>query len=232
LLGICILWWYGRHFLRTSLLCNEHARSLSLAPLVQLKHGLFYHWFFFSVPDLLAVSFFTSIFFPSLSILASLSFFLFSLSWNKTFHVYMSIQMACALFHCFTLVVICVVQLLFVLFYVLFVCKCVLPLGDNPIPVNKYIIFSFRCVWPLQGFLGGRNVFVIKLACVAVLLLGLSSRVPRQHQISDCLFLTYIFWFCIITLLLPGSSSSCSVFSKSSIHFLGAVSASFCYLVS
>jgi len=27
-----------------------------------------------------------------------------------------------------------------VLFYVLFVCKCVLPLGDNPIAVNKYII--------------------------------------------------------------------------------------------
>jgi len=30
--------------------------------------------------------------------------------------------------------------LLFVLFYVLFVCKCVLPPGDNPIAVNKYII--------------------------------------------------------------------------------------------
>jgi hypothetical protein len=38
-----------------------------------------------------------------------------------------------------TLVVTCVVGLLFV-FYVLFVCKCVLPLGDNPIAVNKYII--------------------------------------------------------------------------------------------
>jgi len=35
--------------------------------------------------------------------------------------------------------VICVVRLLFVLFYVLFVCKCVLPLGDNPTAVNKYI---------------------------------------------------------------------------------------------
>jgi hypothetical protein len=40
-----------------------------------------------------------------------------------------------------TLVDICVVQLLFVLFYVLFVCKCVLPPGDNPIAVNKYIIY-------------------------------------------------------------------------------------------
>jgi len=27
-----------------------------------------------------------------------------------------------------------------VLFYVLFVCKCVLPPGNNPIAVNKYII--------------------------------------------------------------------------------------------
>jgi len=37
--------------------------------------------------------------------------------------------------------VICVVLLLFWLFYVLFVCKCVLPPGDNPIAVNKYIIY-------------------------------------------------------------------------------------------
>jgi hypothetical protein len=29
--------------------------------------------------------------------------------------------------------------LLFVLFCVLFVCKCVLPPGDNPTAVNKYI---------------------------------------------------------------------------------------------
>jgi hypothetical protein len=39
-----------------------------------------------------------------------------------------------------TLVCICVVQLLFVLFYVLFVCKCVLLPGDNPTAVNKCII--------------------------------------------------------------------------------------------
>jgi hypothetical protein len=42
--------------------------------------------------------------------------------------------------HSSTLVVIWVVRLLFVLFYVLFVCKCILPPGDNPIAVNKYII--------------------------------------------------------------------------------------------
>jgi hypothetical protein len=41
--------------------------------------------------------------------------------------------------HSSTLFVIWVVRLLFVLFCVLFVCKCVLPLGDNPIAVNKYI---------------------------------------------------------------------------------------------
>jgi len=41
--------------------------------------------------------------------------------------------------HSSTLVVICVVPLLFVLFYVLFACKCVLPPGDDPISVNKYI---------------------------------------------------------------------------------------------
>ena len=42
--------------------------------------------------------------------------------------------------HSSTLDVICV-RLLFVLFYVLFVCKCVLPPGDNPTAVNKYIIY-------------------------------------------------------------------------------------------
>jgi hypothetical protein len=42
--------------------------------------------------------------------------------------------------HSSKLVVICVVQLLFVLFYVLFVCKCVLPPGDNPVAVIRYII--------------------------------------------------------------------------------------------
>ena len=31
---------------------------------------------------------------------------------------------------------------LFVLFYILFVCKCVLPSGDNPNVVNKYINIS------------------------------------------------------------------------------------------
>jgi ABC-type branched-subunit amino acid transport system permease subunit len=43
-----------------------------------------------------------------------------------------------ALFH-----IICYLccSVVIVLFYVLFVCKCVLPPGDNPIAVNKYIIY-------------------------------------------------------------------------------------------
>jgi hypothetical protein len=45
--------------------------------------------------------------------------------------------------HSSTLVVICVVRLLFVLFYILFVCKCVLPPGYNPTAVNKYISINF-----------------------------------------------------------------------------------------
>jgi hypothetical protein len=44
--------------------------------------------------------------------------------------------------HYTTLVCICVVRLLFV-FYVVFVCKCVLPPGHNPTAVNKYIIISY-----------------------------------------------------------------------------------------
>jgi hypothetical protein len=46
--------------------------------------------------------------------------------------------------HSYTLCVICVVRLLFMLFYVLFVCKCVLPPGDNPIAVNKYIKYKYK----------------------------------------------------------------------------------------
>jgi hypothetical protein len=41
--------------------------------------------------------------------------------------------------HSSTLICICGVRLLSRLFYVLFGCKCVLPPGDNPIAVNKYI---------------------------------------------------------------------------------------------
>jgi hypothetical protein len=49
------------------------------------------------------------------------------------------------------------VWLLFVLFYVVFVCKCVLPPSDNPIAVNKYIIcrhFGTLCVFHLHRWVG------------------------------------------------------------------------------
>ena len=57
--------------------------------------------------------------------------------------------------HSSTLVVICVVRLLFVLFYLLFVCKCVLPPGYNPIAVNKYII-SYRISFTKTNCFFGR----------------------------------------------------------------------------
>ena len=50
--------------------------------------------------------------------------------------------------HSSTLVVICVVWLSFVLFYVLFVCKCVLPPGDNPTAVNIVYIVSSHITSP------------------------------------------------------------------------------------
>ena len=55
--------------------------------------------------------------------------------------------------HSSTLVVVCVVRLLFVLFYLLFVCKCVLPPGDNPTAVNKYII-SYTISYHIKILLG------------------------------------------------------------------------------
>jgi hypothetical protein len=53
--------------------------------------------------------------------------------------------------HSSTLVVICVISLLYVLFYVLFVCKCVLPPGDNPTEVNKYITSSTCLHFPVTS---------------------------------------------------------------------------------
>jgi hypothetical protein len=59
------------------------------------------------------------------------------------------VRLLFVLFGCYLCcsVVICVVRLLFVLFgcylccsMYFFACKCVLPSGDNPIAVNKYII--------------------------------------------------------------------------------------------
>jgi hypothetical protein len=46
-----------------------------------------------------------------------------------------------SLYLCCSDVIICVVWLLFVLFYIVFLCKSLLPPGDNPIAVNKYILY-------------------------------------------------------------------------------------------
>ena len=54
--------------------------------------------------------------------------------------------------HSSTLVVICAVRSLFVLFYVLFVCKCVLPPGDNPTAVNKYHIISYIILYHILSY--------------------------------------------------------------------------------
>jgi magnesium-transporting ATPase (P-type) len=61
---------------------------------------------------------------------------------------------------CVVLFVIRVVLLLIVMFYVLFMCKCVLPTGVNPIAVDKYINinintekFHYNSVEKISGIL-------------------------------------------------------------------------------
>ena len=57
---------------------------------------------------------------------------------------------------------ICVVRLLFVLFYVLFVCKCVLPPGDNPTAVNKCVIsYQTQLCLALSSFLSAQKIHLI-----------------------------------------------------------------------
>jgi len=81
--------------------------------------------------------------------------------------------------HSSTLVVICVVRLLFVLFYVFFVCKCVLPPGDNPIAVNKYIIRLLTCFEGVRR----RNNCAAAVLCVRALI---------AHRRMVCLFWGYL----------------------------------------
>jgi len=48
-----------------------------------------------------------------------------------------------------------------VLFYVLFVCKCVLPPGDNPTAVNKYIINKWvEMFWPTIKVLPYYSIYI------------------------------------------------------------------------
>jgi hypothetical protein len=60
--------------------------------------------------------------------------------------------------HSSTLFVICVVRL-FALFCVLFVCKCVLPPGDNPIAVNKCINKNILLYFLSSTFVGQHNEY-------------------------------------------------------------------------
>jgi hypothetical protein len=81
--------------------------------------------------------------------------------------------------HFSTLFVNCVVLLLFVFFFVLFVCKCLLPPGDNPIAVNKYIIIateskpwvyvlSFAAFVDSNPAVGHRCLSVLNVVCCRV----------------------------------------------------------------
>jgi len=157
-------------------------------------------WFFlslvFSIPNLLAVSFFISIFL-SLSILVSVVFFL----------------------------------VFFVLKYSI---PCLHVSADGTLSVfHSNFLF---------GVFGHCKASWVGEMCLS---LSLHARLylcqdfnPECHVkikcLIDCfcLFLTYIFWFCTITLFLPGSSSSCDVSCNLSNHLLGPVSASFFLLVS
>jgi len=61
-----------------------------------------------------------------------------------------------------------------VLFYVLFVCKCVLPPGDNPIAVNKYIIYH-----------------TIRYAIYTVVKVSLNYRMSRGSVYIPCSYLSF-----------------------------------------
>jgi hypothetical protein len=65
---------------------------------------------------------------------------------------------------CVILFVIRVVLLSIVMFYVLFMCKCVLPPGVNPIAVDKYII----------------SYHIINKSCVSIV------RVPAEIRTNTC----------------------------------------------
>ena len=58
--------------------------------------------------------------------------------------VLLSLYLCCfSLYLCCSDVIFCVVHWLIVLFYVVLVCKCVLPPGDHPIAVNKKIYIKY-----------------------------------------------------------------------------------------
>jgi hypothetical protein len=65
-----------------------------------------------------------------------------------------------------------VVWLLFVLFCVVFVCKCVLSPGDNTIAVNKYIIRSSKLYLQPLGYILQQSIlipYIPSFDCITIL---------------------------------------------------------------
>jgi hypothetical protein len=80
---------------------------------------------------------------------------------------------------CVVLFVIHVVLLLIVLFYVLLMCKCVLPPGVNPIAVDKYINYQ------LKAFPASKEAFSFpKITQRLVTGFVTLSRLLQPHEIS------------------------------------------------
>jgi hypothetical protein len=83
-----------------------------------------------------------------------------------------------------------VVWLLFVLFYVVFMCKCVLPLGDNPIAVNKYVNINMKYILVLKLVLVNIKFLLAVLTGVAgniyfSLQICITSNIHYAHCKSD-----------------------------------------------
>ena len=91
--------------------------------------------------------------------------------------------------HSSTLVVIRVVLLLFVLFYVLFLCKCVLSPGDNPPAVNTLRTGSFKLFKlfkrPFPGFLTIFNPLNAELNPICYLLALLAHHFLHVSRIIN-----------------------------------------------
>jgi hypothetical protein len=89
--------------------------------------------------------------------------------------------------HSTTFVCICVVRMLFVLFYVVFVCKCVLPPGDNPTAVNKKILHSFCLMVEASNHgyvLHTRHIHVTRynVVCVSYIFFFRTSNYVQQRK--------------------------------------------------
>jgi hypothetical protein len=97
-----------------------------------------------------------------------------------------------------TLVVICVVIWLFVLFYVLFVCKCVLPPGDNPVAVNKYIIYLGDC--KKQQRVQNYCIWLLRLWEICKRILSNEKSFPDNciSNISTGFEVTYVIITCLL----------------------------------